>query len=92
MLSEYGIDVSTSTVYRTLKQNNYTFKKLRRVASERDEDRRLAFLLEIGRCRPDQLVFMDECRKDERIEGLNQGWSKSGTTAVIKQVFNRGRS
>lgn len=92
MLAIFDIHVSRSTITRTLRQNNYTFKKLRHVAAERDNEARAYFRYVIGEFFANQLVFLDECRKDEKLDGRVEGWSLSGVTAEIRHAFGRGRS
>jgi hypothetical protein len=45
----------------------------------------------MGQYVPEQLGFLDETSKDERIPGRRYGRSKKGRRAEKKQVFVRGR-
>jgi len=66
-------------------------KKIKKVASERNEDLRADFIAWMGQYSPEQLGFLDEVLKDERTSFWTRGRSRKGTRAVMKGVFVRGR-
>ncbi|KAF9228549.1 hypothetical protein BS17DRAFT_663580, partial [Gyrodon lividus] len=55
-----GVDVSRTTVWRTLHQAGFTMKKITRVAAERLAQKRLEYIARIGMYKAEQLVFVDE--------------------------------
>ena len=59
--------VSIATVHRALERLALSYKKLHKVAAERDEVSRTQWMRDItSRFRPHQLVFADESSKDNR--------------------------
>ena len=66
-------------------------KKIKKVALERDETRRSAFIRRMAQYQPEQLGFLDEMSKDERTCFRSHGRSSKGTRAIQKGVFIRGR-
>jgi hypothetical protein len=61
-----------------------------KLAVERNESHRDAFSLEIGKYRPDQLVFVDESAVDNRTAHRRYGWARSGHRAQMHGEFVRG--
>ena len=84
------ISVHYATVHRELKRAGVSRKKLKRIALERDEERRAAFVERMALYTPEQLGFLDEVSKDERTPSRHYARSKKGTRAVKKQPFVRG--
>jgi hypothetical protein len=66
-------------------------KKLKRIAIERNEERRADFVARMAQYQPEELGFMDEVLKDAQTTRRSSGWSKKGKRAEKKQVFVRGR-
>ena len=58
---------------------------------KRNELLRGAFIASIGQYRTDQLVFMNESSKDDRIMTRLYGYSKVNSRASKKIVFIRGK-
>lgn len=57
-----GVRVDTSTVYRTLHRRGFALKKNSSVTSERVEESRARYQIEVAEnYHPEQLVFVDEC-------------------------------
>jgi hypothetical protein len=102
-----GVQVSRSTVWRTLRHAGFTRKKaslsilyliyiisfsqMTRVAAERLAEKRLQYIAEIGNYQAEQLVFVDESSVDRRTTYRGHAWSIRGTKAQRKAFFIRGR-
>jgi transposase len=85
------ISVHYGTVYRTLVRAGVSLKKLKKIASERDEDRRNAFINHIGMYEPEELGFLDETSKNEKTAARTRGRARKGRRAIMKQRFVRGQ-
>lgn len=85
------ISASFSTVLRELCRAGISYKKIKKIASERNETLRSDFIRRMAQYQPEQLGFLDEMSKDERTTFRSHGWSAKGTRAVQKGVFVRGR-
>jgi hypothetical protein len=102
-----GVNVSDSTVWRTLKEAGFTMKKVcihlilvsvfqsvwqvTRIAVERSAAKRLDYVSRIGMYEVNQLVFVDESSVDRRTTYRGYAWSIRGTHAQRKAFFVRGR-
>jgi transposase len=80
-----------TTVNRELLRAGISAKKIKKVASERNEDIRADFIARMAQYLPEQLGFLDEVSKDERTAFRTRGRSRKGTRALMKGVFVRGR-
>ena len=85
------ISASLSTVLRELRRAGISYKKIKKIASERNETLRSDFVRRMAQYQPEQLGFLDEMSKDERTTFRSHGWSAKGARAVQKGVFVRGR-
>ena len=85
------ISAHFATVHRELVRAGISAKKIKKAASERDEDLRADFIGRMGQYSPEQLGFLDEVSKDERTSSRARGRSRKGTRAVMKGVFVRGQ-
>ena len=84
------ISVHFSTNLRELARAGYSIKKLKRIAAERNEDKRAEFVYRIAEYTQEQLGFIDETSKDEKTPGRRRGRAKKGRRAKRRQVFVRG--
>lgn len=89
---KFGTEVSVATLLATLRELNYTNKRVTKEALERDAARRAVFKYRIGKVAPDpnMLLFLDEAVKNERTPGRTRGWSLRGTRVRQRQCFVRG--
>ncbi|KAJ7771327.1 hypothetical protein DFH07DRAFT_714913, partial [Mycena maculata] len=71
--SVHGIEISLSTITRTLKRLGMTSKKA--TAAERCEDSRRDFALEVGKYPAEYLVTADEAAVNILTTYRNNGWS-----------------
>ena len=84
------ISVHYTTIYRTLLRTGISLKKLKKVASERNEEKRNTFINHMAMYDPDELGFLDETSKNEKTAARIYGRSRKGRRAVMKQHFIRG--
>ncbi|KIK82233.1 hypothetical protein PAXRUDRAFT_154208 [Paxillus rubicundulus Ve08.2h10] len=91
MATNRFIAVHFTTIFEHLKCSSVSRKKLKRIASERNEDRRAEFIAHMAQYNPDELGFIDETSKDERTAGWRYGHSRRGKRTHKKQPFIRGR-
>lgn len=85
------ISAHFTTIHRELERAHISAKKLKKIASEHNENVRADFIRHMARYSPEQLGFLDEVSKDERTASRLLGWSRKGTHAAKKAVFVRGR-
>ena len=85
------ISVHFTTIYRELKRLNVSWKKLKKIALEQNEERRADFVAQMAQYDPEELRFLDEMSKDAYSIGRWYGRSRKGRQAEKKQVFVRGR-
>ena len=84
LIQATGTDVSLSTICRTLKHLGFSRKKLRHIAIQRSEEKRLEFMEEMAYLSADMLVWTDECgqigeMKSESMVTVLGGWHLSVT-------------
>ncbi|KAH7903186.1 hypothetical protein BJ138DRAFT_974953, partial [Hygrophoropsis aurantiaca] len=83
------ISVHYSTIYRELARSGISLKKLKKIATERNEDRRADFVRRMAQYDPEELGFIDETSKDERTLGRRNGSVIEGsfTTSKFKEFL-----
>ena len=86
-----GIEVSFSTVCRTLKHLGFSRKGLRYIAVQRSDERRIEFQEEIAYFNANMLVWTDECGSDRRNEIRKHGYNLRGMTPVSYNFITRGK-
>ncbi|KAG1884554.1 hypothetical protein F4604DRAFT_1878638 [Suillus subluteus] len=72
------ISVHYTTIHRELTRVGISLKKLKRIAKERNEEKRMNFLIRMSQYSPEQLGFLDETSKDERTAGRLRGRAATG--------------
>ena len=85
------ISAHFTTIHRELVRAGISSKKIKRIASERNENLRADYIVRMAQYSPEQLGFLDEVSKDERTSFRGRGRSRKGTRTVQKGVFVRGR-
>jgi transposase len=86
-----GVQASLATISRTLSRMGLTRKALSREASERNEEVRLLWELDMAQYTdPEMFVFLDESAVDRNTVRRANGWSTAGTPAVERSTFLRG--
>ena len=76
-----------------LKRRGYSLQVMRRIARQRDEDKRFQYFLDLTEVlmRPSQLVFADEVGQDGRGSRRRRGWGEVGGGCDIREFLNRGK-
>jgi transposase len=83
--------ISKSALDRNLKQLGLTRKVLRKLANEKDEVAKAAWLYDtLSHFTAEQMVFLDESSKDNRTLVRKYGRAPSGARAVELSSFQRG--
>ncbi|KAJ4463441.1 hypothetical protein C8J55DRAFT_443977, partial [Lentinula edodes] len=77
----HGLQLSTSTIWCTLRRLKIRNKQLSKAAVERCEETHLAFMFEIGMIKPEYLVCTDECSVNIPTTYRLNGWSYHGVRA-----------
>ncbi len=92
LLQITGIKVAISTLWRTLKQLGYSYKKRSVEATERDEFDRAAWkVLVADQIEADRFVFVDEMGSNTSLYPLC-AWSLTGERAPCSVPRNRGKN
>ena len=86
-----GINIHQTTVSRCLKRLNTTRKRAQRVAAQRDEVLRDAWLAQLSQYLASQLVFVDETASDLKTTHRKWAWSPRGCRAPIRTHLQSGR-
>ena len=81
------ISVHYVTVHRELERAGVSYKKLKRIALERDEGRRAHFVTRMAKYSAEELGFLDETSKDNQTPTCRFGRSRKGKRAEKKQPF-----
>lgn len=84
------ISVHYVTIHRELQRAGVSYKKLKRIASERKEEARNAYIAHIAQYEPEEIGFLDETSKNEKTAARGYGRSRKGRRAVMRQRFVRG--
>ena len=86
-----GVSVDVSTIYRTLYRRGFALKKNSFVASERVEESRTKYQIEVVQnYHPEQLVFVDECAVNHLTTRRPRGWALIGCHSRRWDFFIRG--
>ena len=84
------ISVHYVTIHQTLVCAGVSLKKLKKLASERNEEGRNAFINCMAKYEPEELGFLDETSKNEKTAARTRGQARKGHWAVMRQCFVRG--
>ncbi|KAG2034352.1 hypothetical protein BDR03DRAFT_870214 [Suillus americanus] len=76
--TNWFISVHFTTIFCELERASVSYKKLKRIALERNETRRAEFIAHMAQYEPSELGFIDEMSKDERTPGRHYGQVKTG--------------
>jgi hypothetical protein len=68
-----SVNYVTTTTDSSLVRTGVSLKKLKKIASECDEDRRNAFIHHIAMYEPEELGFLDETSKNEKTTARMRG-------------------
>ena len=81
-----GVYVSPATLCRTIKQNDFTRKKVETIALQRSETQRIEYIAERGMYDPDMFIWVDESGSDRRKEIRQYGYSLRGMPPSFSQL------
>lgn len=70
------ISVHYVTIHRELQRAGVSYKKLKRIASERKEEARNAYIAHIAQYEPEEIGFLDETSKNEKTAARGYGRSR----------------
>jgi transposase len=88
LLDNFGIEVTRYIVSRALKRKNLTQKKLRKIAKQRNDILRAAWLVTLSDLHVKQLVFVDEIGAKPRTGERRNGWAPKGLPAIKHKVLS----
>ena len=71
--TNHFISIHYTTIHNQLLRSGVSHKKLQRIASKRDEEKRANFIARIAQYAPHKLGFIDEVSKDEWSIGRHYG-------------------
>jgi len=90
--AQTGFSMSFSTCFRPITSFLcFSEKKIKKAASERNEDLQADYIGRMGQYSPEQLGFLDKVSKDEHTSSRACGQSRKGTWAIMKGVFVHGQ-
>ncbi|KIJ99236.1 hypothetical protein K443DRAFT_102590 [Laccaria amethystina LaAM-08-1] len=79
------ISVHYVTIHRELQRAGVSYKKLKRIASERNEEARNDYIARISQYEPEEVGFLDETAKNDKTAARANGRAKKGCRATMKQ-------
>jgi transposase len=82
--TNFRVEISLSTISRTLHNIGWSKKVIRRVAKEQNPDLRDLYLYNLSAFHSNQIVYIDESGCDKREGFRRTGWSPVGTVPVIR--------
>ena len=85
------IEMSITTISRTLKQLDQTHKGIAKEAIERDELLWATWQMDIAQYDPWQLIFIDEAGIDDHTNIWRKGWASRGQVCVHWTSFLHGQ-
>ncbi|GAB7336309.1 hypothetical protein MBLNU13_g09053t1 [Cladosporium sp. NU13] len=87
---DFDVEVSNSTISRTLKMEGWSKKTIRRRAKEQNADLRDKYSHDLTAFASRHLVYIDESGCDKRVGFRRTGWSPLGVAPVQIEKFHRG--
>ncbi|PWW73620.1 hypothetical protein C7212DRAFT_103478, partial [Tuber magnatum] len=73
--SEHDLSVNISTIYRMVRREGFTWKKLTKIATERKRLQCAEFQLRMSKYQAEQLLLVDETSKDDRTTFRHHGFA-----------------
>lgn len=86
-----GVDVTLSTLSRTLRRLAVSKKKVSSAAAERNEQLRAGWQFEYGDIPAEYFVWLDESSVDDLTNLRKHGWAAMGQACVSRDTFIRGQ-
>lgn len=85
-------EVSIATIWRALRNERISNKRVAREALQRDEYQRALYTAEIGRFKREDIIFLDESSVDARTAQRRSGWSEIGRACTRRLTHVRGKN
>ncbi|KAH6869008.1 hypothetical protein BKA70DRAFT_1132082 [Coprinopsis sp. MPI-PUGE-AT-0042] len=85
------VPVHISTIHRMLQHGGLSLKRVQKLATERDPNKRADFVRRIGQYSPECLISIDEVSKDDRTYARLWGRSPRGRRSEESNPFDRKR-
>lgn len=86
-----AVNVSTTSLCLFLKQSNFTRQKMKLVASQRSNQLRQQFTIDVSLYNPEMCIFVDETGSDNRDKLRKYGYSIRGKPPKSCQLLARGK-
>lgn len=86
-----GVEVSLSTLSRTIRRAALTHKRVAHAALERNELLRATWQAANGELPMEYFVWLDEASVDDRTNQRDSGWAALGRACVRRAAFLRGQ-
>ena len=90
LLGAYGVQVSASTICRTLKAMGCSRQVMRHVALQQSDTLRAKFMAEVSLYEPGMLIWLDESGSDRRNSIRKYGYGIRGIRPVKRRLLVRG--
>ena len=90
IFEETGVSISGSAVCKALHRNGFTHKKLTKIALQRSDEHRGAFMANILQYPRNFFVWVDETGSDRRDQLRKFGYAMRGQPATCKRLLVRG--
>ena len=84
------ISIHYVTIHRELQRVGVSYKKLKHIASEHNEEARNNYIAHISQYEPEEVGFLDETAKNDKTAAQANGHAKKGHRATMKQRFVHG--
>lgn len=85
----FGVWVSKDTVLRWLRKSDWRKKRIRFIATERDQELRNDWIRRLCQWKHYHLVFVDESAANERTKDRKHGWAPIGVRPTEKRTQKR---
>lgn len=89
LVDAFDIHISRSNISRVLKNINFTRKRLKVAAAQRDDILRTDWLDELQFYTAEQFVFVDESGSDDRTGDRRYGYAAQGARATVSRLLGR---
>jgi hypothetical protein len=92
LLKIFDVHTTQSQISRALKHIEYTHKKLKHQAAQRNQILREGWQVKLVDFIAEQLVFIDESGANERTGDRRWGWAPKGEEAIKETILKRTKN
>ena len=85
----FNVLPSLASISRALRRFKINRKHLKRVAAERNEDARAAYMVELCELSHEMLIYIDESAANEHTPWRKRGWPAFGIAPTVKMPVKR---